>query len=607
MTKVDKVFSMNSKITKLYENKFPILITIGFFLMMSYLAFFHNLIWGGFNTDGIHYLNFGRAILEGNGIDVKVLNGQVGGPVLFALLESIIPDAFSTMKTIAVLSGSGIVLLSFFITKNIFNYRIAILTQLFIAFNPMLHYISIQALNELLPVFLIFVSLYFVTKKELGFFDYTIIGILLGIASLFRLQAIFVLFPILIFILLRNQKTIKNTLNLFTILIFLSLVFIPQILYNFSTHGAISDSGINYYIGNLYVFQNPDWHNEVLSQDHTTSLYSIITLDFNLFLENYFYNLSLHNFDKLFNFGINSSESLSIVSLIPFLGLVFCLGGLGYLIYNKQIIPKNFLPLLFLPLLYFPLISIIPIHRSFHLLPMWLPIIIISVLFIVYVIPKGFSLKQNSLIKTSFNKNQKLHLSSIIIVIIILTLNSGYTYKHIDAAIYGNPISSLENEFANIFQTRLISDNTLYDFLLISEILKTQSGIEESYVMANEPSISFYSNSNYIRATFSEGNSDDSILDYISRKNWSDSELFESNIHSFPPDRYNKYHPFPDYLIYQSIIRYPDTSWYDVGVATEKLDILLDPNDPRIPTNFEFLFKSDKTQTVLYKIHEPKN
>ena len=607
MTKVDKVFSMNSKITKLYENKFPILITIGFFLMMSYLAFFHNLIWGGFNTDGIHYLNFGRAILEGNGIDVKVLNGQVGGPVLFALLESIIPDAFSTMKTIAVLSGSGIVLLSFFITKNIFNYRIAILTQLFIAFNPMLHYISIQALNELLPVFLIFVSLYFVTKKELGFFDYTIIGILLGIASLFRLQAIFVLVPILIFILLRNKKTIKNTLNLFTILIFLSLVFIPQILYNFSTHGAISDSGINYYIGNLFVFQNPDWHNEVLSQDHTTSLYSIITLDFNLFLENYFYNLSLHNFDKLFNFGINSLESLSIVSLIPFLGLVFFLGGLGYLIYNKQIIPKNFLPLLFLPLLYFPLISIIPIHRSFHLLPMWLPIIIISVLFIVYVIPKGFSLKQNSLIKTSFNKNQKLHLSSIIIVIIILTLNSGYTYKHIDAAIYGNPISSLENEFANIFQTRLISDNTLYDFLLISEILKTQSGIEESYVMANEPTVSFYSNSNYIRATFSEGNSDDSILDYISRKNWSDSELFESNIHSFPPDRYNKYHPFPDYLVYQPIIRYPDTSWYDEGVATEKLDILLDPNDPRIPTNFEFLFKSDKTQTVLYKIHEPKN
>jgi hypothetical protein len=237
---------------------------------------------------------------------------------------------------------------------------------------------------------------------------------------------------------------------------------------------------------------------------------------------------------------------------------------------------------------------------------MWLPIIIICVLFIVYVIPKGFSLKQNSLIKTSFNKNQKFHLSSVIIVIIILALNSGYTYKLIDASYYGNPISSLENEFANIFQSRLNSDNSLYDILLISEILKTQSGIEESYVMANEPSISFYSNSNYIRAAFNEGNSDDTILDYISRENWSDSELFESNIHSFPPDRHDKYHPLPDYLVYQPIIRYPDEIWYDTG-GSEKLDALLNPNDPRIPTNFELLYQSDKAQLVVYKIHKIEN
>jgi hypothetical protein len=228
-------------------------------------------------------------------------------------------------------------------------------------------------------------------------------------------------------------------------------------------------------------------------------------------------------------------------------------------------------------------------------------------LFIVYVIPKGFSLKQNSLTKTSFNKNQKFHLSSVIIVIIILALNSGYSYKLIDASIYGNPISSLENEFANIFQTRSISDNTLYDFLLISEILKTQSGIEESYVMANEPSISFYSNSNYIRAAFNEGNSDDTILDYISRNNWSDYELFESNIHSFPPDRYDKYHPLPDYLVYEPIIRYSDTLWYNEGVATAELDSLLNPNDPRIPTNFELLYQSDKAQLVVYKIHKIEN
>ena len=42
-------------------------------------------------------------------------------------------------------------------------------------------------------------------------------------------------------------------------------------------------------------------------------------------------------------------------------------------------------------------------------------------------------------------------------------------------------------------------------------------------------------------------------------------------------------------------------------LPTTQLEILLHPNDPRIPTNFELLFQSDKTQTVLYKINELKN
>ena len=50
-------------------NKFPIIITIGFFLSTFYVAFFHHIIWT--QPDGIHYLNYGRAILEGNGKEPK--------------------------------------------------------------------------------------------------------------------------------------------------------------------------------------------------------------------------------------------------------------------------------------------------------------------------------------------------------------------------------------------------------------------------------------------------------------------------------------------------------------------------------------------------------
>ncbi len=591
---------INSKIDCFYKNKFPLLITFGFFISMSYIAFFHHPIWH--EADGIYYLNYGRAILEGSGNDVQIANGQIGAPILFAFLDSIFHDAFSIQKIIAILGGCGIVLSAFFITKNIFNYKVAILTQLFIAFNPILHYVSIQALNELLPVFIIFTSLYFITKPELRFFDYLIIGLLLGLSSIFRLQAILVLFPILIFILLRNKKIAKNALNVLIVGIFFLLAFSPQILYNYSTHGVILDTMPNYYIGNVYTFQNPDWHNEIFSQNYT-DIYSIITLDSDLFLKNYFYNLFLHNFDRLFNFGFGSFDNISIIPAIPILGVLFFLGGLIYLIYNKKFFPKNFLPLLLLPLFYLPIISILPLYRSYQLLPMWLPIIIICVLFIVYVVPKVFSTKQNYLEKISFRKNQKLNLLPIILIIFICLLNLGVTYKLIDSTFYGNNFSTLENEFTNISQSRLISDQASYDIILISEILKTQPGIEESYVMANVPNYSFYSHSNFIYAEFSEGNLDDTILDYVSQKNWSEFEIVVSDIFSFPPDRLNKYQAFPNYLIYQPYSLPPNTMWYDKGAATKKLDILLNPDDSRIPSNFEFLYKSDTANIVVYKIH----
>ncbi len=591
---------INSKIDCFYKNKFPLLITFGFFISMSYIAFFHHPIWH--EADGIYYLNYGRAILEGSGNDVQIANGQIGAPILFAFLDSIFHDAFSIQKIIAILGGCGIVLSSFFITKNIFNYKVAILTQLFIAFNPILHYVSIQALNELLPVFIIFTSLYFITKPELRFFDYLIIGLLLGLSSIFRLQAILVLFPILIFILLKNKKIAKNALNVLIVGIFFLLAFSPQILYNYSTHGVILDTMPNYYIGNVYTFQNPDWHNEIFSQNYT-DIYSIITLDSDLFLKNYFYNLFLHNFDRLFNFGFGSFDNISIIPAIPILGVLFFLGGLIYLIYNKKFFPKNFLPLLLLPLFYLPIISILPLYRSYQLLPMWLPIIIICVLFIVYVVPKVFSTKQNYLEKISFRKNQKLNLLPIILIIFICLLNLGVTYKLIDSTFYGNNFSTLENEFTNISQSRLISDQASYDIILISEILKTQPGIEESYVMANVPNYSFYSHSNFIYAEFSEGNLDDTILDYVSQKNWSEFEIVVSDIFSFPPDRLNKYQAFPNYLIYQPYSLPPNTTWYDKGAATKKLDILLNPDDSRIPSNFEFLYKSDTANIVVYKIH----
>jgi len=59
-----------------------------------------------------------------------------------------------------------------------------------------------------------------------------------------------------------------------------------------------------------------------------------------------------------------------------------------------------------------------------------------------------------------------------------------------------------------------------------------------------------------------------------------------------------------DYLIYQPPpTHFGDTTWYVKPVTYPDLQFLLDPENPNIPSNFELLYKSDATRTVVYKIH----
>ena len=337
-------------LSKLKNNKFPILITICFFICTFYLAFFHHPVWT--EQDGIYYLNNGKSILEGNAKNVILTNGQVGAPILFAFLDSIFHDAFATIKIISILSGSGIVFLSFYITKNIFDFRIALVTQLFFAFNPRLFHLSTQALNELLPVFFIMISLFFITKKQPNTIHYILIGIILGISSIFRLQSIFVLIAILIFILIRNRNIKNNVSSLVLVCIFFLIAFSPQIIYNYTTHGLILDIQSNYYIGEMYIFQTPEWNNQVVNS-FGAGIPSIISIDVDLFLKNYFYNLIFHNSDKLFNFG--TADNLSLIPLIPFFGLIPIFLGLIYCLkinfnnFSKVVVLSSFLFSLFFP------------------------------------------------------------------------------------------------------------------------------------------------------------------------------------------------------------------------------------------------------------------
>ena len=70
-------------------DKYSIIVTICFFLIASYVAFFHHNYWT-FDVDGIYYLLAGQEILSGNEENVVMLHSPIGGSILFASLNLVL-------------------------------------------------------------------------------------------------------------------------------------------------------------------------------------------------------------------------------------------------------------------------------------------------------------------------------------------------------------------------------------------------------------------------------------------------------------------------------------------------------------------------------------
>ena len=161
-------------------NKLPIIITAIFFFSMLYISFVHHIIWT--EQDGIWYYQTGIEFFDGNSHNIQIINAPLGGPIIYAALDSLFGMPFEAAKSLSLISGTAIVLISYFITKNIFGVKVAVITQIIVAVNPKLHFLSISALNELMSIALIISSFYFLTKNELKNSDFIIMGILLGLS-----------------------------------------------------------------------------------------------------------------------------------------------------------------------------------------------------------------------------------------------------------------------------------------------------------------------------------------------------------------------------------------------------------------------------------------
>ena len=614
-------FQNIKSVTKDFVNITSIIVVIIFFICTSYVAF----IVDNPSMDHliIDYYYAGQQTLYGDRESVYLASTPVGWSVLLASADSIVNDIFVTAKLFSVVFATGILVLSFFIIRNIFDKKLALLVQTIIAVTPFFHVEAILTHSEMLPVFLIFLSFYFITKKKLSGKDLILCGVFLGLATMLRYQAALVAISCLPFFLIQYKKIHLSKTLLF--LIFFIVAVSPLLIYNFITFGTFIESDASLYFTAFdQVAEDPGWEKTFAERSKGVDSGMLFEIDKN-FIQNYFHNLFVSNPHRMFQFT-HDIQNWSPIPFFQYIGIPIILGG-AIVVFNRHIekkevifltilsfiiliflimagyteyffmaiiipvlilgirsikqIEQNILPLLIIPVCFFIMISIITIKHPFDLFGILLIPATLTALFILKCVPKIIQFKQSPDKKTN-------HVKIIIIFIISIIIVSNLIFSYeLQAMLLFND----NFDWKDIFSSHDYELSAAYEMKEIGEMLSKEPNIENKYIMTEGNAFAYYANSKYVFVTFGEGPQDATITEYIAREGWSDFEIAFSNIESIPNDRYNMYNPVPDYLIY-----------LHEQNKIPSLRVLQNPDDPNIPKNFELLYENDKSGIFVYKI-----
>ena len=288
--------------------RFSLVTTTLFLIIVSYVAFIIDEPTQ--DADLLFYFYNGYEIIFENNLEIALFNAPIGLAIVLAGLNYFVGEPFITGKILSVIFSSGIVFISYFILRNLFNTKIAMFGQVLLAINPILHHEAIISHLEMLPTFLIFLSLYFITKKQLIPKNLIFCAIFLGISFMIRYQSIGIFFGIAIFLLLFSDKRKKS---LFLFFMFFLIAISPLLILNLSIHGTPIASDADFYLG----FSSGSYENqfqELESDDNSISDLGI--------LEKYYLNFSDINSHIIFNTD-NGYNNLAPITFIPYIAILF--------------------------------------------------------------------------------------------------------------------------------------------------------------------------------------------------------------------------------------------------------------------------------------------
>ena len=181
---------------------------------------------------------------------------------------------------------------------------------------------------------------------------------------------------------------------------------------------------------------------------------------------------------------------------------------------------------------------------------------------------------------------------NLIIVSLFLLVSFGFTFMLSLGTFYQSE-NSTDSKF-DILDSLLAGElkNSEEDVRKIIQLLKQDENIEDKFIMTSSKTYPYYTNSKLIYTQFTEGSPDDTIEDFITKKNWSDYERYFSANNSIPFYHNIDMIQTPDYLIYNysNIIDDPNTTWYKDDDS--HIIILQNPEDPNIPKFLNPIYSS---------------
>ena len=194
----------------------------------------------------------------------------------------------------------------------------------------------------------------------------------------------------------------------------------------------------------------------------------------------------------------------------------------------------------------------------------------------------------------------------LLVISLILLINVGFAFTLLLSTFYQSEDENTSkfSTLISLFSDKLKRSDT--DFTKIVQLLEQDKDIKNKTIMAFHPSYSFHTNSKFIYTGFAEGTQNDTVKDFITRKNWSEYDRWYSAINSIPPQK-NQSERIPDYLIYEfsDTVIDPTTTWYVDAQIFYIYSLLANPEDPNIPEFLEPIYysHSGRDGVIVYKIN----